>query len=135
MPEHAKHVEQNQERHPENKNYFPVDPNGEETRKARLHDMESPGEHPVSKEKLMRDEKTLAMQDNPHADRTTTVKGLPHYESGGHRSIGEQQRYEERKAKWEAENPGREYREKTPKNPDGSVRSKPAHRLLASNIG
>jgi hypothetical protein len=73
------------------------------------------------------DEKTLASQNNPHQNTDTTVRPVPHYESGGLRSKPAQEAYDKRLNEWLSKNPGKKPRQYTDNDPtkprDGSLRS------------
>ena len=126
LPQHMQHVIDSQAKYPGNAGDFPYNPDAAKNRKARLKGISPAGVDPVTGEPRVKDEKTLASQINPNQNTDTTVRFLPHYESGGKRTKLEQEAYDRRKQAFEndPQNNGRKYEEHTPKAADGSVKSK-----------
>lgn len=87
MPEHMAHLQRNQAKYPSNKDPMPFLPAREKNknRAEALRFVQPGGYWPNPHIKLdlaYRDEKHLAMFNNPHHAHTTTVEMLPKKESG-----------------------------------------------------
>ena len=126
LPQHMQHVIDSQAKYPGNAGDFPYNPDAANNRKDRLKGISSAGVDPVTGEPRVKDEKTLASQKNLNQKTDTTVRFLPHYESGGKRTMLEQEAYEKRKKEFEKDpnNKGKKYEEHKPKAADGSLKSR-----------
>ena len=114
LPAHMRHVQQNQEKYPNNANAFPINYNDDRTAKVGGSNVKA-GKHPVTGEALVKDEKPLNLQQIPGGkNEGTTMQTLPHTESGGAPKTPGQ-------IKYEADNP----KAKPPQTGDlpGNVRS------------
>ncbi|MCJ1246752.1 hypothetical protein MMC30_003961 [Trapelia coarctata] len=85
LPEHARHTDRNQEKHPENREALPLAEGGQAAvnRKNALKGIDPAGTHPVAGWPRVKDEKLPAMLDNPNHDDKTTVEYRSGIESGG----------------------------------------------------
>ena len=117
MPGHMRHVQDSVAEFPRNGDPYPYRNDGPKNREDRLKGIPDAPPQPGSGEPQVKDEKTLAHQNNPYQKTDTTVRNLPHYESGGKLPKGEQ----ERKEKYERENPNKNY--EGSKMGDGSLKS------------
>lgn len=126
IPEHMRHKQDSLAEFPSNGDPVPYDPMGSRNRDKKLKGIAPAGTHPVTKEPRVLDETPLASQGHPNQDAQTTVRKLPHYESGGRRPLPQQEAFEARKEAWEKNNSGRTYAESSgPPARDGSLSSKP----------
>lgn len=83
LPQHMRHVQDNQDEFPQNKEPFDYNPFGAKERPQKIGGA-SVGPHPVTGEPRVKDEKPLASQKIPGSDNPgTTFQALSHKESGG----------------------------------------------------
>ena len=129
LPQHMRHVEDNQKEFPQNAGYFPVNSDGEEDRRHKIgpNTMRA-GPDPVTGFPRVKDEKPLASQKLPPGNPGTTFQLLSHKESGlAPLNKVEQEIRKEEEKKFKAI-PGNENKEYEPSKaqplPDGSHRSK-----------
>lgn len=90
LPEHDRHVDRNQAKHPENRGTFGVAKEipgvtdaSAQNRKEALQGVAPVGKHPVAGWPLVKDEKLPAMLDNPDHKDKTTVEYRSGIESSG----------------------------------------------------
>lgn len=118
IPEHMRHTSDSIKEFPNNAKPYLHRGDSKVNRIDRQKGIAKPGPHPVSEEDWVLDEKTLNIQNNPHQKTDTTIRKLPHYESGGRLPKYE----EERKERFEKDSKGKKYH--SAKMPDDSLKSK-----------
>ena len=117
IPEHMRHTQDSIKEFPNNAKPYPAHGNPRANRADRQKGIAKPGPHSESKEDRVLDEKTLNSQNNYNQQTDTTIRKLPHYESGGKFPKYE----EERKESFQRET-GKKY--ESSKMPDNSLKSK-----------
>jgi len=85
LPEHGRHIDRNQAKHPGNHGAFPLAEGGQGAvnRKEALKGVDPAGTHPATGWPRVKDEKLPAMLDNPDHKDKTTVEYRSGIESSG----------------------------------------------------
>jgi hypothetical protein len=129
LPEHMRHVQDNQKEFPQNKGAFDVNPDAKEDRIDKVGGSNvRPGPDPVTGVGRVKDEKPLASQQLGPGNPGTTWQPVSHEESGGAgKGTGQLKLEEDAQKDWEKKNPGKTYQPPLPKVkpelPEGSQRS------------